>query len=140
MLKEWLRYHSKLGFHIFVYDRDSANIDTIHDAIHTIDDKNANGNKRSKKDGMHQQISGNIHYYNYTIRGLLDPKSKGLKYDNTELAAELGKDAAYDRNRRFQMQGELCSYIYVCVYVYMCIYVYVCMCICVYVCKRVSGV
>lgn len=47
-----------------------------------------------------------LHYFNYTIRGLLDPARSGLKYDNTERkpGASWG-DGKNDLRPRYEAQG-----------------------------------
>ena len=66
---EWIRYHTKLGMKVIVYDRDGANRDYIFNSSY----------------GISQGILKlDFVYHNYTIRGLLDPLKKGLRYDNTE--------------------------------------------------------
>lgn len=86
MLAEWIRYHIKIGMKVIVYDRDGANIEHLHNTPY-----------------MRAQGIGDLDfvYYNYTIRGLLDPGQSGFKYDNTE---RVGADAL-ELRYRYESQG-----------------------------------
>lgn len=92
MLREWIIYHLRLGFKLFIYDRDGANADAV--------------NHPQIAASVSKQELSNLVYHRYTIRGLLDPASAGLKYDNVEPDQNLPDDKRWDRMRRFQMQGK----------------------------------
>ena len=92
ILLEWIRYYAVLGFKVLIYDRDGANSHHIF----------------GSKYGESQKIripKGRLVYHPYTIRGILDPSSKGLHYDNTEtiLQNEDGEDNL--RLGRYESQG-----------------------------------
>ena len=92
ILLEWIRYYALLGFKVIIYDRDGANEKHIF----------------KSKYGISQKIripKGKLVYHPYTIRGLLDPSRKGLKYDNTEKAVMDDLDADEMRKGRFEAQG-----------------------------------
>jgi hypothetical protein len=97
LLIDWIRYYLKLNFAIFIYDRDAANYQAIF-----------NNTRYRIPESL---LETNLAYYNYTIRGLLDTKNRGLKYDNSELVFIENKDNVTDKNEflarkaRFEMQG-----------------------------------
>jgi hypothetical protein len=98
---------------VVVYDRDGANKDFIFNS------KYGRGTLSSYYE--------DLHYYDYTIRGLLDPSMKGdivlhvlvrhhrrlnsnkcsgITYDNTELNKRYNdSDKASSRRQRFESQG-----------------------------------
>lgn len=80
LLHEWVRYYTKLGMTIFIYDRDGNHFPYISD------------------------LTGkNLVYHNYTIRGLLEPDAK-FYFDNSE--SELGGVHAPNyRYHRWEAQG-----------------------------------
>lgn len=92
MLLEWIRYYTLLGFKVLIYDRDGANSHHIF----------------GSKYGESQKIrfpSGRLVYHPYTIRGILDLSSKGLRYDNTEIELNNNHGADNLRLGRFESQG-----------------------------------
>lgn len=95
LLFEWVRYYTKLGFKIIIYDRDGANRQAIYNSTY------------AKDIGVrfNPANSDNVVYNDYTIRGLLDPTKKGVKYDNTESFYDQDRNAAQDRKARFEGQG-----------------------------------
>lgn len=74
MMFEWIRYYSNLGFKVFIYDRDGANVQHIFYSNYR---KNQN---RGRKE--HERIRYNLVYHDYTILGLLDNSRKHIKSDN----------------------------------------------------------
>ena len=96
MLLEWIHYYDRLGFRVFVYDRDGANANVLHD--------------RERIDALFGQGHQfqHLHYFNFTIRGLLDTTRAGLKYDNTERKPGAGWGASSSTNTlraRYEAQG-----------------------------------
>ena len=113
MLLEWIRYHAQLGFKLLIYDRDGANEEHIYHSYY-----GAAQRIRIPKEGKlgtlhfsypliiscyyplstpHSALVSDSPpppplsvYHPYTIRGLLDPNRKGIRYDNT--------DAGFDYN------------------------------------------
>lgn len=67
MMLDWIRYYSLIGFKVFVYDRDAMNSKIIYDLA-----------------SKYPIVAENLVYYNFTLRGELDPTDRGLKYDNNE--------------------------------------------------------
>ena len=65
LLVEFIRYYSLLGFRVVVYDRDSKNKNTL----------------KTSSYAKARNITLDFVYYNYTILGLLDPSTAGLRYD-----------------------------------------------------------
>ena len=89
MLLEWIRYYHKLNMKIIIYDRDGSTSQYISQ--------------------LSPSIASSLMYYNYTIRSLLDPASKGLKYDNNELNGAIFEDTlkqTKSRGSRFETQGK----------------------------------
>lgn len=66
LLAEFIRYYTTLGFKVFVYDRDGMNKIHLQNSPYMIA----------------RNITLDYVYYNYTIRGLLDKGTTGLRYDN----------------------------------------------------------
>lgn len=91
MLYEWIRYHTKIGLKVIVYDRDRANWQYIFNSTYARDL------------GITKQLD--LDYYGYTLRGLLDPSKAGLTYDNTEADIELSGSKLKDRKSRYENQG-----------------------------------
>lgn len=93
MLLEWIRYYAVLGFKVLIYDRDGANRKHIYNSTY--------GNAQNVR-----IPKGSFVYHPYTIRGILDPSKKGLKYDNTEIV-RMDDDSAEELGRkgRFESQG-----------------------------------
>lgn len=89
MLVEWIRYYVKLGIKVFIYDRDGSNEKFIKLASSMIDNREL------------------LVYYNFTIRGLIDPSSQGFKYDNNEIQTKPLSEAVQGKNRlqRTEYQG-----------------------------------
>jgi hypothetical protein len=111
MIAEWIRYYQLLGMTIIIYDRDGANEQAIFSSsayriANNIPVPFAIGSAAGSSKGKEDRSRG-VYYYNYTIRGLLDPSRKHMKYDNTEPWAAAGADyAAYaGRKSRFESQG-----------------------------------
>jgi hypothetical protein len=104
ILSEWIRYYSELDFRIFIYDRDGANYNVIYD-----DNAYKRANKINVPTNDHTTSVRNspykVHYYNYTLRGKLDPEAAGLSYDNTELTQGAMPERSNDRRHRHQKQG-----------------------------------
>lgn len=69
MLQQWIRYYDKLNVTVFIYDRDGANFEFI--------------------DTLDVKYRQKLVYYSYSLRGLLDPLSRGLQYDNNEMLGDL---------------------------------------------------
>lgn len=90
LFQEWIRYYSRLGIRIFIYDRDAISYQYISEIL--------------EKDELSRL---NTVYYNYTMRGLLDVGSKGIKYDNNEMQGNLIPGEKHHRYFlvRFYMQG-----------------------------------
>lgn len=89
MLVEWIRFHTKLGMKVIIYDREGSNSHHIFNSSY------------AKSHGITR-----LHfvYHNYTIRGLLDSAKKGIRYDNTE--GEYSNPAdELSRLSRFESQG-----------------------------------
>lgn len=96
ILAEWIRHYSSLGITPIIYDRDGANQNAIfgHSAY-----KEAQGIVSVNNEST-------VIYHNYTIRGLLDPSKRGMKYDNSELPKNgLDKSTLEHRLSRFEAQG-----------------------------------
>ena len=66
LLAEFIRYYSMLGFKVFVYDRDGMNKEHLTNSAYMIA----------------RNITLDFVYHNYTIGGLLDESTSGLRYDN----------------------------------------------------------
>lgn len=96
MFAEWVRYYLKLGMKVIIYDRDGANEHILFDH---------NNSYNSAQNIRLSPLDSNLVYHGYTIRGVLDPRRKGLRYDNTE---EIGSTEGKENSRkmRFEMQGE----------------------------------
>ena len=95
MIFEWVRYYLKLGLKLFIYDRDGSNYNYISNGQNTPAEKISN------------EMAEHVIYHDYTIRGLLDPSMKGLKYDNTELQFKFkSKMEEKSLRSRFESQGE----------------------------------
>lgn len=93
MITEWIRYYVKLGIKVFLYDRDGENSQFLNLLVGKIDP---------------ETMSRYVIYYNYTIKGFLDPSTIGLKYDNNELQGELTHEAEkedYSPRQRIEKQG-----------------------------------
>jgi hypothetical protein len=71
LLVEWIRYYSNLGFKVIVYDRDGAQHAQIW------------ASEYARTQGI-DMASLDLDYYNYTIRGILDPSRRNMRYDNME--------------------------------------------------------
>lgn len=82
MLTEWIRYYSSLGMKVFIYDRDGGNEQFLDELV--------------SKD---QVSADHLVYYNYTIRGLLDPSTRNMQWDNNEMIGNLKP------NKTFQELG-----------------------------------
>ena len=91
MLYEWVRYHTKIGLKVIMYDRDRANWDFIFNSTY------------ARALGLSKPLD--LDYYPYTMRGLLDPARAGLKYDNTEADVDLSGARLLDRKTRYENQG-----------------------------------
>jgi hypothetical protein len=97
IFQEWIRYYLKLGIKIMIFDRDGANYEFIESLTNV--DSNA--------------MEKNLIYYAYTIRGILDPSMRGVKFDNNEHSGQFDKDGQpiwirmkwKARSIRFEMQG-----------------------------------
>lgn len=98
MLAEWIRYHVKLGVKVIVYDRDGANVQYIFNSTYN----RAQGVRNENK----------FVYHPYTIRGLLDPSRKGIRYDNTEIIQYENTTQEVLRRNRYESQGELSNVYY----------------------------
>lgn len=96
LLAEWIRYYLKLNFFVIIYDRDGANRQAIYDpSVY----------KHSQGIAIGVDNSA-LSYHPFTIRGLLHPASKGMRYDNTEAIPENRSTAQYVLNRvRYSSQG-----------------------------------
>lgn len=66
LLAEFIRYYSLLGFKVFVYDRDGMNKAVLDKSPYMVA----------------RNITLDFVYYNYTIYGLLNPDTFGMRYDN----------------------------------------------------------
>lgn len=90
LFSDWITYHSRLGMMMFIYDRDGANYDAIQDLLE-----------------YNNVVKQYTIYHNYTMRGLLVPSDKGLKYDNNEIMYDLVVKEKMNRLRfsRFLTQG-----------------------------------
>lgn len=66
MLRDWIKYYVGLGMILFIYDRGGENREFVFQDIPNV------------------VIGSNVMYYDFTIRGLLDPE-KTFKYDNNEM-------------------------------------------------------
>lgn len=98
MLLEWVHYYTKLGFRIFVYDREGMNSRYLSDSAR----------KEALFGSSHGGTFPNLHYFNYTIRGLLDSTRNGIKYDNTERRPGGGwgeTSSANTLRARYESQG-----------------------------------
>lgn len=92
ILFEWVQYYLKLGFKVMIYDRDGANKKYIF------------GKKFRGSQKVPNKLLREVVYHNYTIRGILDLSTRGLRYDNSEPKFET-KEEADSRRRRFEAQG-----------------------------------
>lgn len=92
ILLEWIRYYTLLGFKVLIYDRDGANRKHIFNSTY------------GKAQNIRIPRSGFV-YHPYTVRGVLDPSKKGLKYDNTESKVEDDDVIEELRKGRFESQG-----------------------------------
>lgn len=72
MVYEWVRYYARLGFTVFVYDKNGANREAIYHSEYSVH-RNAIGN----------QWLSSVFYHPYTVFGLLSKKSANLSYDNS---------------------------------------------------------
>lgn len=90
MLQEWIRYYNKLGIKTFIYDRDGGHQKYVAEVIEES-----------------PALKENTAYYANTMRGILDPSTKGLKYDNNEMLGDLKIKEKFSRNvlGRFGVQG-----------------------------------
>lgn len=68
LLVEFIRYYSTLGFKVFVYDRDGMNKAHLENSAYM----------------QARNITLDYVYHDYTIRGLLDGGTAGMRYDNEE--------------------------------------------------------
>ena len=96
-LAEFVRYYSNVGFKVFVYDRDGSNYNSLF--------------KRSKYK-TYQNISMknlDISYHPYTIRSMLDPSMKDMKYDNFMLYSK-GQYKNVDTRRDIQNHDKTLTY------------------------------
>lgn len=91
MLSEWIRYYTKLGFQVIVYDRDGAHNNFVVNVTHGADREHSTRHHQS------HMGEGSFVYHNYTLRGLVDPSTRGVGYDNTEV---LGAAAFTSRRHR----------------------------------------
>jgi hypothetical protein len=78
LIYEWVRHYSLLGFLVMVYDRDGLHERAI---FHS---------RYGRSQGDEGQLR-NIVYYPYTVLGLFDGSTKGIRYDNTENLEKVGK-------------------------------------------------
>lgn len=88
MFQDWIRYYSNLGIIIFIYDRDAMSYRYVSSAI-----------------DEDETVRRHTIYYNYTMRGLLDPASRGMQYDNNELLGDLKPKNKSATILRFHQQG-----------------------------------
>jgi hypothetical protein len=79
MVYEWVRYYARMGFTVFVYDKNGANRDAIYHSEYA-----ASRNK------LGSQWFSSVFYHPYTVFGLLsNNKSSHLTYDNSHYPANL---------------------------------------------------
>lgn len=79
MVYEWIRYYARMGFTVFVYDKNGANRDAIYHSEYA-----ASRNK------LGNQWFSSVFYHPYTVFGLLsNNKSSHLTYDNSHYPANL---------------------------------------------------
>jgi hypothetical protein len=71
LIYEWVRHYSLLGFLVMVYDRDGLHERAI---FHS---------RYGRSQGDEGQLR-NIVYYPYTVLGLFDGSTKGIRYDSAE--------------------------------------------------------
>lgn len=98
ILYEWMRYYQRLGIRVFIYDRDGANYQQVFHSPYS--------NRHGQAD-VNPDYKDIVHYYNFTMRGILDSERKGLRYDNTE---NFNADTSADSRR--VMTGIINVFIY----------------------------
>jgi hypothetical protein len=100
MLLEWIHYYAKLGFKVMVYDRDGLNRKVIDAEYSHAKALNIKLNRivhlyegtprkpwgaKELEQRRRMWASAQVHYFPYTIRGLMNPATKGIRYDNNEV-------------------------------------------------------
>jgi hypothetical protein len=95
ILKEWIRYYSLLGFHIFVYDRDGAHRSAVYQMLN------------SSTHPSITTVDKVMHYYDFTIANLLNPNAKAFHYDNNEHLNPINgsRNEELAVSTRFALQG-----------------------------------
>ena len=103
MLLEWVWDYAKLGFRVFVYDRDGRNYAAVHDEKL----RRALFGPTYDEDPATNTLQY-LHYHNFTVRGLLDKTRSGMVYDNTERKPGAGWGETSNTNTlraRYESQG-----------------------------------
>ena len=72
MVYEWIRYYARLGFTVFVYDKNGANRNAIYHSDYA-----------THRNDLDNQWLGSVFYHPYTVFGLLSKESAHLSYDNS---------------------------------------------------------
>lgn len=94
LLSTWIQYYLRLGYKLFIYDRDGSNRDVISSIP-----------MDTHEFGKTSNLSFNIIYHAFTIRGLLVPEFNE-KYDNTEQqVTNISLAEVISRRARFESQG-----------------------------------
>eukprot|EP01035_Chromulina_nebulosa_P020170 gene20170-26185_t len=90
MLREWIKYYVNLDMKVFIYDRSGNNYDSVYN------------------NGIDSKLHDNIVYYNYTMRGFLNPHLPYLFYDNNEQMGPTAETRQQVRTigERFARQGK----------------------------------
>ena len=77
ILYEWVRYYTKMGIKVFLYDRDGIHASNLFGSAYARESYLDPGTTDAA------YINRYMEYYNYSILGILDQASRGRQYDNT---------------------------------------------------------
>lgn len=79
MIYEYIRYYSKLGYKIMLFDRNGRHYDSI---FHSSYAQRFHSSSNTSKPFHYRQSFPNVHYYNYTLLQILKGYPIDIRYEN----------------------------------------------------------